>query len=59
MHERPSRFLPFCLARATRAMFSKPLAYPSSLDRASRGCAAAARLSFVEELWSPILVPHV
>jgi hypothetical protein len=37
-------------------MFSKPLAYPSSLDRALRDYAAAARPSFVEELWSPKLV---
>src|SRR2546430_17616490 len=33
-------------------MFSKPLAYPSTLDR-SLGVARAS--SYVEELWSPIL----
>jgi len=37
-------------------MFSKPLAYPSTLDRTSHGCAAAVRPSFVEELWSLMLV---
>jgi hypothetical protein len=40
-----------------RTMLSKPLAYPSTLDHSTTGCAAPMRsLSCVEELWSPM--PH-
>jgi len=40
-------------------MFSKPLAVPFDPGSRVRGCAAAVRPSFVEEPWSPMLVPLV
>jgi len=36
-----------------RTMFFMPLAYPSTLDRRLSSCRAS---SYVEELWSPILL---
>jgi hypothetical protein len=39
----------------SRTMLSKPLAYPSTLDRRSAGCAPDVATSYVEEFWSPSL----
>jgi hypothetical protein len=46
---------PMTRAGGNRAMFSKPLAHPSTLDRPPTGCAPVTT-SYVEGLWSPSLV---
>jgi hypothetical protein len=38
-----------------RTMFSKPLAYPSTLDRRPRRARARRSPSYVEGFWSPFL----
>jgi hypothetical protein len=45
-----------CHVRPKPTMFSKPLAYPSTLDRRPRLRESGRSSSYVEELWSPSLV---